>query len=233
MYKEQISYAFLDTLNDPFEGIGFFDFNSCDKNYWNAIGVDLPSHLSKYFQEEVKEKLCNCFRVFCCTKDPLNPLMWAHYADGHQGICIGYDLNSVMSTALMFGDVQYEPIAYEPQDGGDYKNLLFHKSEIWGYEKEARGLYKLSGDELQSISREQYFSECEADGKVCFMDERGCYRAEKYIIKHCKINEIYLGLKIDVATRNEIICFSNKKGIGVKQVALLPRQYKLVAKDLE
>jgi len=30
--------------------------------------------------------------ILCFTKEYDNPLMWSHYADGHRGFCIGYDI---------------------------------------------------------------------------------------------------------------------------------------------
>ena len=30
--------------------------------------------------------------ISCFTKQPLNPLMWAHYADSHNGVVIAFDM---------------------------------------------------------------------------------------------------------------------------------------------
>lgn len=43
------------------------------------------------------------FKTYACilslTRNPYNPLMWAHYGDEHRGFCIGYDVNDDLLTS--------------------------------------------------------------------------------------------------------------------------------------
>ena len=62
-----------DQFNDPMEG-----------RYWlHAMGVEAN------FLDRCLENI----GVLCMTTDPLNPLMWSHYAESHAGFVIGYDVN--------------------------------------------------------------------------------------------------------------------------------------------
>jgi hypothetical protein len=47
--------------------------------------------------------------VLSLTKNPVDPLLWAHYADGHKGFCIGFN-------------VDYFPVEFDDSSDG----LLYH-----------------------------------------------------------------------------------------------------------
>jgi hypothetical protein len=78
------------------------------------------------------------FRIYCLGKNVKNLLMWAHYADGHKGICIEFDTNNeVFSTAYRVEYVTEYPVwrLYDP------KQTFFHlltKVKDWEYEQEFR-----------------------------------------------------------------------------------------------
>jgi hypothetical protein len=53
-----------------------------------------PAKLAEIFLEkepELYRDLCKKFRVYCLAENPDVPLMWAHYAASHTGICLEYD----------------------------------------------------------------------------------------------------------------------------------------------
>jgi hypothetical protein len=37
------------------------------------------------------EALCQSYRVYCLSEVCDSSLMWAHYADSHQGVCLEFD----------------------------------------------------------------------------------------------------------------------------------------------
>jgi len=46
--------------------------------------------------------------ILSLSKNPVEPLMWSHYADGHKGICIGFDSEKIgIETAFTSGDIEY------------------------------------------------------------------------------------------------------------------------------
>lgn len=103
--------------------------------------------------------------ILCLTRQPLNPLMWAHYADSHKGVVIGIDVTHDKFTSLetnilpiQFGNVIYaktQPITQYfthtfPQTeidnfigfNTDYleklQRIFLYKSYHWAYEEEVR-----------------------------------------------------------------------------------------------
>ncbi|TPG75907.1 DUF2971 domain-containing protein [Pseudomonas mandelii] len=84
-------------FNDPFE-LSYLD---------NAEGSDLKlTHMQtrlKNFRESVV--------ILSLTRTPLNPLMWAHYAEEHKGFVIGYQVDTPFLKSRDFNLI--------PIDGGD------------------------------------------------------------------------------------------------------------------
>lgn len=85
--------------------------------------------------------------VLCLTEDPLSVLMWSHYANKHQGVCIGLRRSKDNSLG---DDDSCSPIIYSdvyplPSFSQIYKadasltdDLLYTKAREWSYEKEWR-----------------------------------------------------------------------------------------------
>ena len=106
--------------------------------------------------------------------DILNPLMWAHYADSHRGICIKYHFKREMTkkeeVVSYFRDVMYSDenlSKYTKADAIPLDRAFFLKGKSWEYENELRYL------------------EFDIDGK-------GTHKQVN--ISNC-IEEIYFGLK--------------------------------------
>ena len=82
-------------------------------------------------------------RLFSSTSvHDCNPLMWAHYANSHQGICIQYTIKPVNQISennkiIRLLDVNYDKSF--PLDGDiSFENSLCVKGNFWKYEKETR-----------------------------------------------------------------------------------------------
>lgn len=84
-------------------------------------------------------------------KEYLNELMWAHYADSHNGICIKYKFPSEITTSgndkkeyvSYFKDVEYtsDLKKFSKQNSINTKDAFFAKGKSWKYENELRLLY--------------------------------------------------------------------------------------------
>lgn len=93
-------------------------------------------------------------KICSFTTDPKSILMWSHYADSNQGVCIGYDYSLLPEKTLL--EYMLYPVAYSKRqidltgyldfnkpvcehsvDVALYAGAL-HKSVIWSYEKEWR-----------------------------------------------------------------------------------------------
>ncbi len=84
------------------------------------------------------------------SQDWTSPLLWAHYAEGHRGICLGFDLRR--GDDLRFIDYRDERVRAQLPDDKDptvipealKQDLCRIKSRDWKYEQEIRRLVAMS-----------------------------------------------------------------------------------------
>jgi len=105
--------------------------------------------------------------ILSLTSDPMNVLMWAHYAENHRGVCIGFD-KDVLENSIPVGgywppDLRNETekmrrVHYSkarPQYQNSERNLLisafFTKHSSWSYEKEWRLLRPVEFTEEDTV----------------------------------------------------------------------------------
>lgn len=80
------------------------------------------------------------YRVFCLSSDPTSTLMWSHYSQHHQGICLEFDArNDVFGSALKVDYREtYPGLALDSDDNDQAVLALIAKSDVWEYENEFR-----------------------------------------------------------------------------------------------
>ena len=66
----KICFNNLNNFNDPFEGIGIFNFNKTDEEKGQFKGLE------KRISEKSKEYINFYYRISCFTETYTNPLMW-------------------------------------------------------------------------------------------------------------------------------------------------------------
>lgn len=109
------------------------------------------------------EYVNNRFGIVSFSGDWSSSTMWAHYADSHQGFCLGIEQEHYLlptdSSEICYGkiyDVKYEPKRIT-QKMVDYvcveTRYLFIKATDWGYETEIRVLYELANAEACAIDK--------------------------------------------------------------------------------
>ena len=134
-------------------------------------------------------------KIACLTKCNTNFLMWSHYADGHKGVCVEYDLSKfIMEKKINISSVEYThnyTIDNHPEPSIDNENekdlipflkLFTTKHKNWEYEDEVRLLSNI-GTEL-----------------------------------HCPINKIYLGVNITKQHEELIRYVADKHDIPIVQM---------------
>ncbi|EME67982.1 hypothetical protein H261_20734 [Paramagnetospirillum caucaseum] len=125
-------------LNDPLEGIFAFGTSKESRKAYDKF-------LGKIRNEKGKLKVCSLSATFDCH------LLWAHYADGFNGVAIEVELPDHDPRVQ---EVKYRGVfAYVNCDGNmkpldAAKDVLFSKYDEWAYEKEIR---ILSHDEYYSL----------------------------------------------------------------------------------
>ena len=163
----QIHFSRPEHFNDPFD---------CQMEYLRALedaleGVALNDHYSVELLKDKLEDVLSRIGVCCFCRAKKNQLMWAHYAEKHTGICIGFNRRELLRNLSVTG---VEDVAYQSQhplhnisgqiallahdEVPSMKRLLevfIHpllktKYSYWKYERETRFIAPNSG--LQSIS---------------------------------------------------------------------------------
>lgn len=82
----------------------------------------------------------------CLTKIENNLLMWAHYANNHKGICVGYEIK--IDSDILLKKIKYTGMEIKRKNSEDiFENMekiltlgdsFFIKHKNWSYENEYR-----------------------------------------------------------------------------------------------
>lgn len=169
-------------FNDPFDGVIEYDEKVTPEDIkllGRRIGVD-PKKVQNLIniyrrdpdkfhdivrQQNVKLQNDNKLRILCLSDTELSPLLWAHYAAQHTGICIGFRTYKLdekaygiklktdcIDSSLLdpcFPDMMIPfPVKYTEEVAHKYhfgkgnaeelKKSFLYKSVEWSYEKEVR-----------------------------------------------------------------------------------------------
>ncbi len=74
--EKHLKISRIDQLNDPFE----------------FMGADLSNGDLRKEIEISKDRYNETMGLLCFSKNWDNPVQWGHYADGHKGLCLGFDV---------------------------------------------------------------------------------------------------------------------------------------------
>ena len=98
-----------------------------------------------YLEPLIQDDFITRFGVVCFSRKPNNPTMWAHYANNHRGICLGFEdfSDANYPDVLMSGEVKYQkdlPVVryFGEEPKKMIYNIFFNKFEDWKYEQEFR-----------------------------------------------------------------------------------------------
>ncbi|WOJ89546.1 DUF2971 domain-containing protein [Methylocapsa polymorpha] len=82
--------------------------------------------------------ICETYRVYCLSEIPDSPLMWAHYAGSHTGVCLEFDaLTAPFTRRTGATKIKYRT-TYPAHDIVTGYEFLITKSQDWSYEAEWR-----------------------------------------------------------------------------------------------
>lgn len=122
IWERRIKISEISDLNDPFELI------PCD--------LSEPAHFKAV--PEMRDELTRNRGLLCFSRSWTNPLLWAHYADKHRGICLGFDLTAGDDIARAVDYVEDRLRWEEPPTEESTLKLLWSKFAGWKYEDEVR-----------------------------------------------------------------------------------------------
>jgi hypothetical protein len=150
--NRRLKIAQFDDLNDPFE---LKSVNLC-----NPVHAQAFDGIEKINFEGYKAAVAQRWGVLCFSEEKTDVLQWAHYADRHKGICLGFDVSGGQGK---FGRVKYRTTRFpfpEKPDVGFSWSLLSTKSKDWAYEKEWRVFLELKdGVWNEGAGRMLYFAD--------------------------------------------------------------------------
>jgi len=171
-------------FNDPFDSKNPLSYDGSladwEKYIRNRIDKYVPNLSAEQKESKIKEfaqkvqsnpdfynsgkSYIDKMGVFCMTEKKDNILMWSHYADGHKGICLEFQLISnnpfFMITHQMHYTFQYsKPNIFKSSKEEQMQAILLTKSKDWEYEKEWRiinhdngpGIYNFPAEFLTGV----------------------------------------------------------------------------------
>ena len=130
---------------------------------YDDLNVDvsiLPDFLEKnstiFYKEFIKHQIK--FKISCFSESPNSILMWSHYANQHQGFCIGYDTSKIEEEIIKkIYPVFYHETFFHLIEDGDLNDKIFNsliKFKDWKYEKEWR---LISAEKVLSLKPSKIF----------------------------------------------------------------------------
>ncbi|HTK18219.1 MAG TPA: DUF2971 domain-containing protein [Mucilaginibacter sp.] len=148
-------------FNDPFDcWTALIDFSE-PEDYLKKLAKDRFAHLPRNERRNNERKLMKqshratgvyrllidktaaMMGVCCFTTKNDHILMWSHYAEKHQGICLEFDplvqLDYFLTAEVHYTD-QFQPLNYFKSDEDALIIMAITKSTVWEYEGEIRVL---------------------------------------------------------------------------------------------
>lgn len=131
LLEQRMKVSRFEDLNDPFE-------LAC-----HDVGHRDARARSKTFIETANEK----FGLICFSDNWKSPVMWAHYASKHEGLCLGFDIHDDYLGYVQYIDSRLLGTdEFSDQNGIDFiDQMLYHKAREWSYERELRAIVLLDG----------------------------------------------------------------------------------------
>ena len=117
------------SLNDPFE----------------FLGVDLSCKETRKKIKNLKQKSSKYFGLICFSKNWNSPVQWAHYANKHQGICLGFEIPDKRLKKVKYVDKR--PSLSSTMTDDEFRKLFLTKFSHWSYEEEYRMFLNLTEQE--------------------------------------------------------------------------------------
>ncbi|MGH7969684.1 MAG: DUF2971 domain-containing protein [Limisphaerales bacterium] len=105
-----------------------------------ALKAALPQ-MNTELQDEFFDTLSNKNGILCFSADPVQHLMWSHYAESHAGFLIEFDSKHDFLTYALKVEYMPQKAVYDPTIGPNdaaIETVVRTKSLHWGYEQEYR-----------------------------------------------------------------------------------------------
>lgn len=138
--KARIKLSKFNEVNDPYEF-----YVNVTKNC-----VPAPAEVKRQFRDYYNDKI----GFLCLSKRWQNPVLWAHYADKHSGICLGFEVPDDLPMKVRYRkrppivDVGSGVADYTDKKMNSFIDATLTKYKSWEYEKEYRLLVEFKGSTI-------------------------------------------------------------------------------------
>jgi hypothetical protein len=155
--EKRLKQSRINDLNDPFE----------------LRPYDMTDPALRQAVLQTRDQIHENRGVLCFSADWNDPVIWAHYSQKHTGLCLGFEIPTILGDVeqdeagfvkYTAGPLNFPPNFLELEEGKRFeivRQILFTKFKHWQYENEIRawaplqhednGLYFLEFDEKLRI----------------------------------------------------------------------------------
>lgn len=129
--KRRLKVSPIDELNDPFE----------------YLSLDLGDKNVRAWATQFRKNVSQDNGIISFSKNWHQPLMWAHYAESHRGLALGFEVPDSILFKINYIENRIEPDSDIDRNSdkmqGLIQKLLTTKHKEWSYEDEYRLVRKL------------------------------------------------------------------------------------------
>lgn len=128
LHRKRLKASLFEDLNDPFELLAM------------STGEKMARVLLKHLKKQLNGKYC----LLCFSEVWNEPLLWAHYANKHKGVCLGFDVRDGLATKVTYvsqrlhHEFARETVPFSPEVQKLVRESLYTKHDGWAYEQEWR-----------------------------------------------------------------------------------------------
>jgi hypothetical protein len=194
--NQRIKVAELDKLNDPFEF---------------SVYETTPETESIF--DRVFKKLADRTGIICFSEHWHDPMMWAHYAEDHKGLCLAFEIDRSLLERVNYEDQRLE-LPDDPTNPASWtevhmNKILYTKYKVWDYEAEWRLALKY---DLES-------KDLRGEGGLIF----------QHFCEKMKLREVILGMRTMITEHQIVDAIKNyPEQILIRRAARSPKEYKVI-----
>jgi hypothetical protein len=173
----QVYFSKPEDFNDPHDCTGRLMLEYPKRFDIEKSNTNTTNESRRNFWEQLGEPIKNNI-IFCVSEADRDPLMWAHYADGLRGFCIGFDssgnllekaikvqYNQLPEAESIYDAFRKTPPVWNgtvPENEDNLlrlyeiaRNLFCIKLPCWSYEQEWRVINSISNGQLYTFGKKE------------------------------------------------------------------------------
>ena len=150
--EEKIGVSSPESFNDPFDCLILSDIRRAFEQNKNLDNFFIDTYIKELRKIRIRCFVGDSSETKGSAPEPyLRTLMWGHYAENHQGICIRYSLsedspllkNGIIDdhTIGRIDKIIYQSGSVRRKERLEYERCFLFKDKAWEYENEVRLVY--------------------------------------------------------------------------------------------